>query len=101
MKIKINQIVEREIEAQVGDTFKYGEYFFAKIISEKKVIIVFDGESIAIKGYITHNDWQPCEASLFNKAYARTFAEIMKLAPTEIKEVFNRTIWRLFANSSN
>jgi hypothetical protein len=74
------------VECPVGSCWRFGSWFYAKVVSENAVIQLFDAEgseSIAINKSMTSNEWLPSDNDTFVAAYCRTINGIAKISGIE------------------
>jgi hypothetical protein len=75
-----------QITCPVGSCWKFGGWFYAKIISENQILEIFECEkrpSISVTSSMTNNDWQPVDNDSFVIAYCKVINAITGLTGTE------------------
>jgi len=75
-----------KIECPVGSCWRFGNWFYAKVISENQVIDLFDCDkrpSIQIHSAMTNNDWRISNNDEFVAAYCRVINTISGLSGIE------------------
>jgi hypothetical protein len=75
-----------QITCPVGSCWKFGNWFYAKIIAENQILEIFDCDkrpSIAITSSMTSNDWQPSDNDVFIAAYCKAINTISGLSGIE------------------
>ncbi len=74
------------IACPVGSCWKFGNWFYAKVISENQIMELFDSEtrpSISVTQSMTNNDWHPVDNDVFVVMYCKVINAITGLTGIE------------------